>query len=128
MAIGKDVYERYAIEEYTGAMRRSQITRRRTPRGLRGRLTLLGRGLGSGSLCPNTEQTCEIRLIPDGYLRDDTDNVLAAVLLLCGRREWKNVQSDLTKEQLECCLSVSQLKMNQKWDEPSDTLDEGVLA
>jgi hypothetical protein len=126
MTIGKDVYERYAIKERTGAMRRSHITRRRKPRGLRGRLSLLG--LGSASLCPNTEQTCEVRLVPDGYLHDDTDNVLAALLLLCGRREWRNIQSELTKEQLECCLSVSRLKMNQKWDEPSDSLEEEVLA
>lgn len=74
------------------------------------------------------EQTCEIHLTQDGYLRDDTDAVLAAVLLLCGGREWRTVQSELTKEQLEGCISVSKLKMHQKWDEATDSHEDDILA
>lgn len=66
--------------------------------------------------------------MPDGYLRDDSETVLAAVLLLCGKRDWKDIQSGFTKEQLECCLSVSRLMRNQQWNEPPEGLEEEVLA
>lgn len=108
-------------------MRRSRITRRRK-RVLRGGLGLLELFGTASPLRSNMEQTCELCLMPDGYLQDDTDNVLAAILLLCSRRDWKHIQSALTKEQLESCLSVPRLSMNQKWDEPPDALEEEVLA
>ena len=127
ITIGKDVYERYAVHEHSGVMRRSRITRKRK-RGLRGGLGLLGLIGTASPLSSSMEQTCEVCLMPDGYLQDDTDNVLAAILLLCGKRDWKDIQSGLTKEQLESCLSVPRLSMNQKWDEPPDALEEGALA
>jgi hypothetical protein len=120
ITIGKDVYERFAVHEHSGVMHRSRITRKRKRRGL----GLLGLARTASPLCSSTEQTCEICLMPDGYLQDDTDNVLAAILLLCGKRDWKDVQSGLTKEQLESCLSVPRLSMNQKWDEPPDAVEE----
>jgi len=123
ITLGKDVYERYAVHEHSGVMRRSRITRRRK-RGL----NLLGLFGTTSPLYSTVEQTYQLCLMPDGYLQDDADNVLAAILLLCGKRDWKDIQSALTKEQLESCLSVPRLSMNQKWDEPSDALEEEVLA
>jgi hypothetical protein len=49
-------------------------------------------------------------------VRDDADTVIAAVLLLSKKREWKKFQSTLTKVELESCLWVAQLKADQKWD------------
>lgn len=78
-------------------MQRSHVTRRRKQTPLSTGLSIIGHD----SIRGTKEQTLEIRLLRDGYLRDDTDIVLAAILLLSGTRDWKVIQSTLTKDQLE---------------------------
>lgn len=107
----KDVYERN-IYDSRNFIQRSVITCRRRFDGLGSTLSLVG----LAELRPAVDQSCEIRLSPTGYVRDDADTVIAAVLLLSKKREWKKFQSTLTKVELESCLWVAQLKADQKWD------------
>ncbi|KAF8337059.1 uncharacterized protein EI90DRAFT_3119387 [Cantharellus anzutake] len=98
----KDVYERLATEVDTDRVLRATVVRQK-------------RGILSWK-----EITCEFRLFPNAFLREDIDVMLAGLLLLMRPRDWKTHQSQLTRAQLESCIAVTQLRMDQeKSDEVS---------
>ncbi|KAF8342975.1 uncharacterized protein EI90DRAFT_3011393 [Cantharellus anzutake] len=96
MSPRKDVYERFATELSTSRVLKATIIRQK-------------RGVLS---C--REVTCEFRLFPDAFLREDVDNVLAGLLLLMKPQDWRTYQSQLTRKQLESCIAVTQLRMDQE--------------
>ena len=91
----KDVYERFANQVGTGQLLRSTVMRRK-------------QGILSWK-----EVSCRFRLFPDAFLREDVDVILAGLLLFMSSRDWKSHQSQLTRKQLESCLAVSHLRMDQ---------------
>lgn len=103
-------------------MSRSCINRRRLHKGVGAGLSLLG----LHSLAAPADQSCQIRLSPEGYLREDADTVLAAIVMCSGSKEWKVAQSDLTRDQLECCLQVRRLGRNAKWEDAIEEPEAGI--
>ena len=91
----KDVYERFATQVGTGRLLRSTVMRQK-------------RGVFSWK-----EVYCQFRLFPDAFIREDTDVILAGLLLFITPRDWKSHQTQLTRKQLESCIAVSQLRMDQ---------------